>query len=46
MYTRGTGEGNTTFWIEVEVRGRRERGGREREERKRREEKERGNSEE
>ena len=21
MYTRGTGEGNTTFWIEVEVRG-------------------------
>ena len=36
MYTRGTGEGNTTFWIEVEVRGRegdrgrevRERGGR------------------
>ena len=28
MYTRGTGEGNTTFWIEVEVRGREmERGG-------------------
>ena len=20
MYTRGTGEGNTTFWVEVEVR--------------------------
>ena len=27
MYTRGTGEGNTTFWIEVEVRGGREREG-------------------
>ena len=28
MYTRGTGEGNTTFWIEIEVRGReREKGG-------------------
>ena len=37
MYTRGIGEGNTTFWIEVEVRGERgegvggrERAGRER----------------
>ena len=27
MYTRGTGEGDTTFWIEVEVRGRKEKGG-------------------
>ena len=27
MYTRGTGQGNTTFWIKIEVRGReRERG--------------------
>ena len=33
MYTRGTGEGNTTFWIEVEVRGRGGREGRERRER-------------
>ena len=42
MYTRGTGEGNTTFWIEIEVRGRE---GRKRREEEREGRGERGNGE-